>query len=129
MAAVYKSALDVMLTDGLDLESATVTAYLVSAGYTPNFDTDTTLTDVPAGSREASATVAGKQVQAGVFTASPTTFENATGSPVKAIVLTSGSQLVAYVDDFGAGPGQTELALNGSDITANWASSGIIALG
>src|SRR5690625_1880079 len=129
MAGVYTAALDSMMTGNLDLTGGTATAYLVSAAYTPNLETHGVLADVPAGARQASATVSGRSVSGGVFAASPTTFTAATGDDVSAVVVTVDDALVAYVDDFGAGPGGTTLSLNGSDVTVNWAAAGILALG
>ena len=129
MAGVYTAALDSMMTGGLDLTGGTATAYLVSAAYSPNLDTHGAVADIPSAARQASAPVSGRSVSGGVFTASPTTFTAATGDDVSAVVVTVDDQLVAYVDDFGAGPGGTNLSLNGSDVTVNWPGSGIIALG
>src|SRR5690625_5210490 len=129
MAGVYGTALDKMMTGELDLEGGAATAYLVSAAYTPNLDTHSVIADVPSAARQASAQVSGRDVDGGVFTAAPTTFTAATGDDVSAVVVTVDDQLVAYVDDFGAGPGGTTLSLNGSDVTVNWAASGIVALG
>lgn len=129
MAGVYTSALDAMMTGDLDLTGGTASAYLVSSGYTPNLGTHQTLADVPTEARQATAPVAGRAVSGGVFTASPTTFTAATGDAVTAVVVAVDDQLVAYVDDFGAGPGGTTMPLNGSDVTVNWSSTGILALG
>jgi len=129
MAGVYGTALDKMMTGDLDLTGGDATAYLVSAAYTPDLGTHSVVADVPSAARQASAPVAGRSVSAGVFTASPTTFTAATGDDVRAVVVAVGDDLVAYVDDFGAGPGGTTLSLNGSDVTVNWAASGIVALG
>lgn len=131
MTQVYPSALGRMLRGELDLLDGTVTAHLVSAGYTPNFAADAALSDIAASHREASAMVTGKAVDVGDptrFTASSTTFPAATGDPVRAVVLECDGYLVAYVDDFGAGAGATTLSLNGSDITVNWSSSGVFTL-
>ena len=129
MAGVYTAALDSMMTGSLDLTGGTATAYLVTGAYTPNLDTHASVSDVPAGARQASATVSGRSVSGGVFAASPTTFTAATGDDVSAVVVTVDDALVAYVDDFGAGPGGTTLSLNGSDVTVNWPGTGIIAVG
>lgn len=129
MAGVYRMALDKMMTGTLDLTGGTATAYLVSAGYSPDLTTHGVTADVPTAARQASATVAGRAVSGGVFSASPTTFTAATGDPVKAVVVEVDGDLVAYVDDFGAGPGGTTLSLNGSDVTINWAPAGIVKLG
>lgn len=127
MASWYTSALNAALTGGLDLETGPVTAVLVSSGYTFNAS-HTALADIPTAAREATASVLGVSVSGGEVTASPTTWAAATGDPVKGIALLCSDDLVAWIDDFGAGPGNTTLALNGSDITANWHSDGIVRL-
>lgn len=127
MASWYTSALTDALTGELDLETGPVQAVLVSAGYTFSA-AHSTLADIPAGAREGTAAVTGVTVSGGVMSANPTTWNAATGDPVKGVALLSNSRLVAWFDDFGAGPGATTLALNGSDVTVNWHSSGVIAL-
>ena|SRR5690625_4387708 len=129
MAGVYRTALDKMMTGGLDLTGGEATAYLVSAAYSPNLETHGAIADVPSAARQATASVAGRSVSGGAFAASPTTFTAATGDDVRAVVVAVDGDLVAYVDDFGAGPGGTTLSLNGSDVTVNWPGTGIIALG
>src|SRR5690625_4072883 len=129
MAGVYTAALDSMMTGSLDLTGGTATAYLVSAAYTPNLDTHGAVADIPSAARQASAPVSGRPASGGVFTASPTAFTAASGDAGPAVGVPVADQLVAYVDDFGAGPGGTNLSLNGSDVTVNWPGSGIIALG
>ena len=127
--SVYTAALDGMMTGDIDLTGGTAQAWLVTSAYTPDYSTHQSISDVPSGARVLSAPISGRQVTGGVFTASPTTFEAAEGPDVSAVVVEVDGDLVAYVDDFGAGPGQTTLSLNGSDVTVNWAASGIIALG
>lgn len=127
MASWYTSALESALSGGLDLPTGPVTAVLVSAGYTFSAG-HSALADIPAGAREATAAVSGVSVSGGAVSASPTTFPAATGDPVKGVALLCNGALVAWFDDFGAGPGNTTLALNGSDITVNWHSNGVVAL-
>lgn len=127
MASWYTSALDNALTGQLDLVGGAVTAVLCSAGYTFSAS-HTALSDIPSGAREATAAVAGVSVVGGEVTASSTTWPAATGDPVKGIALLCDGDLVAWIDDFGAGAGNTTLALNGSDVTANWHSDGIVRL-
>jgi len=129
MAGVYTTALDKMMTGGLDLTGGEATAYLVSAAYSPNLETHGAIADVPSAARQATASVAGRSVSGGAVAASPTTFTAATGDDVRAVVVAVDGDLVAYVDDFGAGPGGTSLSLNGSDVTVNWPGTGIVALG
>lgn len=105
------------LTDG------DVTAWLVTSAYTPNLGTHSDISDVPSATREASAVLTGVTVNDGWLQANPTDFENATGDPVSMIVLEHDGDLIGYVNDFGSGPGQTELALNGSTVTATWSTS------
>lgn len=129
MAGVYDAATDGMLTGDIDVIGGEVRAWLVTDAYTPNYSTHSAISDVPSGARVMSAVVTGKNVTNGRFTASGTTFAAATGPDVSAIVLEAAGTLLAYVDDFGAGPGGTTLSLNGSDITVNWPGTGIIAVG
>lgn len=127
VASWYTSALDAALTGDLDLEGGAVTAVLVSESYVFSAS-HTALSDIPAGAREGTASVTGVNVAGGKVTANPTTWTAATGDPVKGIALLCDGALVAWIDDFGAGPGNTTLALNGSDVTANWHTDGIIRL-
>lgn len=105
------------------LEAGTITAHLVTSGYTPNYGTHSLLSDVPSAARQASAPLSSVEVVDGWLRAAPTNFENAMGDPVSMIVLEHDGALIGVVDDFGSGPGQTELALNGSTVTANWSTN------
>lgn len=129
MAGVYSAATDGMLTGDIDVINDEVRAWLVTDAYTPNYSTHAAIADVPSGARVMSAVVTGKNVTNGRFTANGTTFAAATGPDVTAVVVEADGTLLAYVDDFGAGPGGTTLSLNGSDITVNWPGTGIIAVG
>lgn len=124
MASWYTSALDSALTGALDLETGPVTAVLVSSGYTFSAS-HSALADIPSGAREATASVSGVSVSGGVVSADPTTFTAATGDPVKGVAVLCDGALVAWHDDFGAGPGNTTLSLNGSDVTVNWGGGAV----
>lgn len=127
MASWYTPALTAALSGDLDLPSGPVTAVLVSGAYTFSAN-HSALADIPSGAREATASVTGVSVSGGVMQANPTTFPAAAGDPVKGVALLCDGALVAWFDDFGAGPGSTTLALNGSDVTVNWSGAGLVEL-
>lgn len=126
-AIVYTSAKNKLLDGTMDLTSGTVTAYLVSSGYTPSAG-HSNISSVSAGARLDSAAVTGRSVSAGKLTASTTTFTNATSGTAVAIVITHGSNLVGYQDDLGNGSGNTSLVLDGSDVVLNWGADGVLKL-
>lgn len=129
MSGVYASAVQSALSGSLDLTTGTVTAYLVTSAYTPDLGAHSTLSDVPSGARQADTDISGVSVEADGstvrFTANPSVFTAATGDPVTQVVVALGSALVAVVDDFGAGSGNTSLDLNGSDVTITWSVDGV----
>ncbi|UNX54076.1 hypothetical protein MF406_14155 [Georgenia sp. TF02-10] len=127
---MYTKALDAMMSGDVDLMDGEVTAILVSGAYEPDYDNHTLVSDIPAAARLATTTVEGKVVEGGMFNASPTTWTAATGAAtVKAIVIAQGTRLIVRRSNFGAGAEQTELSLNGSDVTARWPVPGIFRLG
>lgn len=122
---LYPSAVDRALTSGLGLTTGTVSATLVAKTATYN-PAHTVLSDISAGDREATVALANRSVSGGVFDADPAVFESVSGDPVGAIVIDRDGDLVAWLEDFGAGDGNTTLTLNGSDITATWGANGIV---
>lgn len=117
-SAVYPSALDAILTAGVNLSSADIRATLVTAGYTYSSAHDF-YDDVVAGNRLSEFTLASKTVSGGVFDAADGTWTAVTGSAGVAIVLRvynateSASRLLAYIDGFSVTP-------NGGNITCAW---------
>jgi len=127
MSGVYASAVQSAFSGGMDLTTGTITAYLVTGNYTPNYGTHSLLSDVPAGDRVASTTLSnvslsidGTDVR---FTADSAVFTAVTGDPVTQVVVADDAGLLCCIDDFGAGPGNSTFPPNGSDVTINWASS------
>ena len=110
-----------------ELLSGVIEVYLVdSALYTPDFDADANLSDIPAGARVASAVLTGKSVTGdGVFDASDTTFLAVSGAQSEYIifVLNTGveasSPVLAFFDTFASGmpvtPGGGNIVLTYSD--------------
>lgn len=122
MSNVYKSARELGLTTGMSLAASTVTAHLLPASYTPNYDSHTTTADLP--TSLATATLGTKTTTGGKFSSAPIVFTAVTNAtPAAKVVLSVGGNLVACIDDFGAGPGNTSLPLNGSNITVTPNSS------
>ena len=113
MSGTYDSFRENVLKGDRDLDG-TVTAHLLTAAYTFDATDDTTgdLTGVAA-----TATVGSKSFTGGRFSSGPVVFTAVTGpNPVVAVAFSVGGNLVAYENDFGAGPGNTSIPLNGSDI-------------
>lgn len=127
MAGWYATGLAKALAG--DLDTTTVTAHLVTDGYTYSA-THSLLSEVPTGDREATQALASVQVTSDAtgaqLEAADTTFSAATGDPVVAVVVEANGDLLFYHDDFGAGAGNTTLPLNGSDVTVQW-PGGVVA--
>jgi len=132
MSGVYASAVQSAFSGGLDLTTGTITAYLVTGNYTPNYGTHSQLSDVSAGYRQADTALSNVSlavVGTGVaLTADSATFAAATGDPVTQVVIAQGNTLIACADSFGAGPGGTTVPLNGSDVTITWDSAGLMTI-
>jgi hypothetical protein len=93
----------------IDWINDSVSAVLVDTGaYTPNFSTDTNLSDIPGGARIATTALANKTEDGtGVCDADDATFTSVPGTSVEAVVLyldtgnPATSRLIAYIDDGG----------------------------
>ena len=118
-AAMYKAG-EQGLLGSIDLTSDTIKARLVTASYTPNMTTDTTMTPVGTGAGT-DQTLASKTVTLGVFDAADITYTAvAPGSAVTAVVIykfvtnDAGSTPIAYL------PLSSSLTPNGGDIVIAW---------
>lgn len=122
--ALYDTGRDAFLNADVDYTADTIKLILVDTDdYTVNLATHQFLSEVAAGSREATATITGKSTAAGVADASDTVFSSVTGDQCEALIIykDSGveatSQLIAYIDTASAGLPVTP---NGGDITVTW---------
>ena len=118
-AAMYKAG-EAGLLGSIDLTSDTIKARLVTASYTPNATTDTTMTPVGTGTGT-DQTLASKTVTLGVFDAADITYTAVgAGSAVTAVVIykfvtnDAGSTPIAYL------PLSSSLTPNGGDIVVAW---------
>ena len=126
MAMFYRSALTKALSGDLDAVG-TCSAYLVTSGYTPDH-AHSALSDVPSGTRVANTTFTAT-VDEGQVQASTITFTAATGDPcVGLVILSPGGDLIAYLNDFGSGAGNTTITPNGSNIAFTVSSSWVARL-
>ena len=126
MSALYTKGKELILST-LNLTSATINCYLVGGAYTFSA-AHVDLSSIAAGDRKGPTALAGKTITGGKFFAAPTTFASVSAPPasIKAAVLVNGTtDLIAYIDDFGAGAGNTTVSLNGSDIIITWNANGI----
>ncbi len=106
----------------IDLTSNTIKARLLTASYTPNFTTDTTMTSVGSGVGTDSV-LSGITVTNGVFNASVTTFTAPpSGNTVVGAVVykfttnDSDSIPIVYIQ-------LTSTITNGGDLQVNWSNS------
>lgn len=120
---MYVKGIEALMKAEIDLIDDTIKCTLVDAAdYTVNLSTHDFIDDVPAGSRVATATLAGKSVTGGAFDANDVTFPTVTGDPSEALVIwkDTGSEatspLIMYIDT-ATGLGVTP---NGGDITVAW---------
>jgi hypothetical protein len=117
MNRLYGKGKEALASAEIDWENDDIRAILIDTGeYTPDFDADATLEDIPEEARVAVAALSGKTNTLGVLDADDVTFATVTGSSVEAIVLykhtgtESTSQLLAYLD----GKAQLKIAANAS---------------
>jgi hypothetical protein len=117
MNRLYGKGKEALASAEIDWENDDIRAILIDTGeYTPDFDADATLEDIPEEARVAVAALSGKTNTLGVLDADDVTFATVTGSSVEAIVLykdtgvESTSLLLAYLD----GKFQVEIAATAS---------------
>jgi hypothetical protein len=118
-SAAYPSALDAILTAGVNLSTADIRCTLIdSADYTYSAAHDF-YDDVPSAARVAEFTLTGKTVSGGVFDAADGTFTSVTGDPSEALILRvynateTASRLLFYIDGISVTP-------NGGNINVAW---------
>lgn len=121
--ALYNSGKQALLRAEINLQTATITAALVSTSYTVNLSGHANLTSISANIVGTPQNLANKTTTAGVFDADDVMFPAvASGPTVRAAVLylntgtPSTSTLLAYIDQITGFP----LATNGGDITIQW---------
>lgn len=128
MSNIYESAREKWLKNGANLDTGPVNAYLVPASYVPNYGAHSTVSNL--GATLASAVASGVTVTDGVFNSAAVTFTSVTNAtPAARVVFAVGTALVACIDDFGAGSGNTSLPLNGSDVVVTPGSPGWFVIG
>lgn len=122
--AVYDSAREAFLTGGIAWLTDTIKVVAVDAADYPFAATDDFLSDIPAGARVATATLAGKTATGGVADATDTTLTGVTGDQFEALVIykdtgvEATSQLICYLDSYTGLP----LTPNSGDVTIVWPS-------
>lgn len=113
MNRLYGKGKEALASAEIDWENDDIRAILINTGeYTPDFDADATLEDIPEEARVAVAALSGKTNTLGVLDAADPTFSGVTGDTVEAYVLylhtgdEATSTLLAYFD----GKYQVEIA-------------------
>ena len=128
-SGVYKNAIGAILKGNIDLENAVINCVLLTSDYTPDLDSDISLTDIPEDAIVSDATLTGKIINSdNEFKASDSTFLSVVaGKEVIAAVLyldaeTYGdSTLIVFFDNAPEFP----LTTDGSDITVKYDPNGI----
>lgn len=128
MSGIYTSFAQSMLTGAVNWPTASVAVMLVGTGYTPNYGSDSTLANIPAGAQlltaplaVSSPTVVGGFAQAaGAAWTSLTTASAVKGVAVLMLVGAT-YNLVCYLDQ-GSGFGQTATAVPANIV---WDNRGI----
>lgn len=127
--AIYPEFKEHLLKGDVDLDTDTVTAYLVDlADYTYSASHDL-IADLPAGARVSSVDLTSPTSANGVVDAADAVFSSVTGDPCEAVIIsvdTGGAEyLAAYYDT-----GVTGLPVtpNGADINLGINASGLFAL-
>lgn len=129
---LYPKAKEDFLGALLDMDTDTIKIVLVDTDVYTFSSAHEDLADVAAGSRVATATLAGKTITGGVFDANDATFTAVTGANCEALIIykDSGaeatSRLIAYIDTATGLP----ILPNGGDITVRFSdgASKIFAL-
>jgi hypothetical protein len=121
--AVYATALAAFGSAGINWVSDTIKVVLVDvADYTVNLTTHAFLSDIAAGGRVSTGTLASKTNTLGVLDAADTVLTAVTGDPSEAVVVykdtgtATTSQLICYIDTATGLP----VTPNGGDITLTW---------
>jgi hypothetical protein len=127
-SAPYTSALEAILTGGVDLENDDIRAILIdTADYTFSAAHDF-LDDVPSGARVSTFTLSGKTVTGGTWDATDGAWSSVTGDASEAIILyvhtgtDATARLLFYLDGITVTP-------NGGNINCAWHASGIAVFG
>ena len=122
--ALYDKGRDSFLNGDIDYTADTIKLILIDAAdYTVNLATHQFHSEVAAGARVATATIAGKSTAAGVADANDTVFSSVSGDESEALIIfkdtgvEATSNLIAYIDTASAGLPVTP---NGGDITVTW---------
>lgn len=120
--AVYDSAREALLTGGIAWLTDTIKVVAVDAAdYTFSAAHDF-LSDIPAGGRIATATLAGKTATGGVADASDTTMASVTGDQFESVIIYKDtgvegtSQLIVYLDSYTGLP----LTPNSGNVVILW---------
>ncbi len=131
--ALYNSGRNGLLNGGIDLDTNTIKAALVSNAYTPNLATHANWSDVSAnviGTPTTLATPTVGTVGPGVFDAAVVSFTAVASGAVTYVAIykdtgtANTSTLIALIDTATGLP----VTANGGDITITWNASGIITL-
>lgn len=133
MSGIYAAIQQAMLTGAFNWTSGTYALMLVGPGYTPNYATDTTLNNIPSGSRLLTSPVAlsGETASGGNASANGVVWSSlTTASAIKGIAILQENggaattwPLVCYIDQ-GDGFGQTPSSV---PVTVAWDARGIFA--
>jgi len=122
---LYTAGKQGFLTGAINWVSDTITLVAVdSQEYTPNLTTNSTLADVPAGGRIASANLANKTATAGVADADDVTLTGVTGDQFEYLVLYKNtgtentSTLIALIDTATGLP----VTPSGQDVVVVWSN-------
>lgn len=122
---LYPKAKESFLNGEIDLLTDTIKVRLLSAGYTPNFDVDEFLSDVPAGIGVGTdQTLSNPDTTAGVFDADPPTWTTLSGDEVVSAIMYKStgadlsSRLIAFFNQ-GTGLPYTPI---GANVTMYWSN-------
>ena len=122
--ALYTKGKQHILAGDIRLNTDDIRVTLVDvADYSVNLALHEAYSEVPAGARVASATMAGRTVTDGIFDATNTLLASVSGDPSEALVMwknaagvEASSWLIAYFDTATGLP----VTPNGGDITIQW---------
>lgn len=127
-ARFYLKGKEHILSGDVPLLTEDVSILLVSDTYVPDTAVDESRAAIPDVAIIAEATLEGKNVADGVFTADDITFSEVTGDVIKYVVLAldsaaySTAWLLAILDD------SLSVTPDGSDITLTFAETGILSI-
>jgi len=120
---MYDPGRDAFLNGDIDFTNDTIKVYLIDTDDYTFSAAHQFLSQVAAGSRVASATLAGKSTSGGVADANDTVLTSVSGDECEALILVKDtgvegtSPLIGYIDTAAAGLPVTP---NGGDITITW---------